>query len=115
MAEWILKDVGNNGTTWKCSNCGFEVNEPTYNLDMIDFQKAGDYLNCPQCKEIMKIEGDVITTHIANENIKLRLILKGLQRTNKNEWTTVYKTVEVYTPYANYNTDWFVVGAEIVK
>lgn len=112
MAEWILKGVDDNGTTWKCSHCGFEVNEPTYNLDMKDFQEAGDYLNCSQCKEIMKIEGD---TPITNENIKLRLILKGLQRTNKNEWTTVYKTVEVYAPYANYNTDWFVVGAEVVK
>lgn len=48
-------------------------------------------------------------------NVKLRLILKGLQQTNENEWTTVYKTIEVYAPELLYNRDWFVVGAEVVN
>ena len=40
-------------------------------------------------------------------NVKLRLILKGLQQTNENEWTTVYRTIEVYAPELLYNRDWF--------
>ena len=46
---------------------------------------------------------------------KLRLILKGLQQTNENEWTTVYKTIEVDVPKDTYNIDWFVVGAEVIE
>lgn len=45
--------------------------------------------------------------------MKLRLILKGLQQTNEHEWTTVYKIVVIEAPKDKYNTDWFVVGAEI--
>lgn len=44
--------------------------------------------------------------------MKLRLILKGLQQTNEYEWTTVYKTVVVDATEDEYNTNWFVVGAE---
>ena len=44
--------------------------------------------------------------------MKLRLILKGLQQTNEYEWTTVYKTVIVDAAEDEYNTNWFVVGAE---
>lgn len=46
---------------------------------------------------------------------KLRLILKGLRQTNENEWTTVYKTIEVDVPKDTYNIDWFVVGAEVIE
>lgn len=46
--------------------------------------------------------------------MKLRLILKGLQQTNSDEQTTVYKTIVVEASKDKYNTDWFVVGADIV-
>lgn len=47
--------------------------------------------------------------------MKLRLILKGLQQTNEDEWTTVYKTIVVEVPEDKYNIDWFVVGAEVIN